>query len=169
MSSSDGAPLARPVSCCLGFVYILLTSGKTFTKRGIHGQQAHRQLPQQGIGAAASGQKRGRQDDSSGGDAKDDGGDDDGGDDDGGEARGGDAAMEGGEASGGSVATTGEDEASGGSMATTGDDGGDGGDGGAAAAPKKKKKRSPARSKRGNGSGNQRDVRHRAATDDSGA
>jgi len=134
-------------------------------------QQQHQPQPaQQGIGAGASRQKRGRQDDSSGGDARDDGGDDDGGDDDGGEARGGDAAMEGGEASGGSVATTGEDEASGGSMATTGDDGGDGGDGGAAAAPKKKKrKQSPAKRMSGNGSLNQRDVRHRAAADDSGA
>ena len=119
--------------------------------------QGDPQPAQQGIGAAASRQKRGRQDDSSGGDARDDGGDDDGGDDDGGEARGGDAAMEGGEASGGSVATT-------------GDDGGDGGDGGAAAAPKKKKKKqSPAGRKRGHGTGDQRNVRHRAAADDSGA
>jgi len=87
----------------------------------------------------------------SGGDAGDDDGDDDGGDGDGGEARGGDAVTAGG--------------------GEAGDDGGDGGDGGAAAATpkKKKKKQSPAGRKRGHGSGNQRDVRHRAAADDSGA
>ena len=107
-----------------------------------------------GDGAARARKRRreavdasGAMDETMGGDDEDGGGDEDG---DGGEERGDNAAMAGG--------------------GEAGDDGGDGGDGGAAAAtPKKKKKRSPARSKRGNGSGNQRDVRHRVATDDSGA
>ena len=42
-------------------------------------------------------------------------------------------------------------------------------DGGAAAAPKRKKKKSPAGRKSGNGMHDQRNVRRRAAADDSGA
>ena len=88
----------------------------------------------------------GAMDETMGGDDEDGGGDEDGDD---GEARGDDAGMAGGD--------------------DAGDGGGDGGDGGAAAAPKRKKNKSPASRKSGNGMHNQRDVRHRAAADDSGA
>ena len=78
--SSDGAPLARPVSCCLGFVYILLTSGKTFTKHlrnaEYTGSRRIGSCPSKASAPQRAGKKRGRQEDSSDDDEGDVGGND---------------------------------------------------------------------------------------------